>query len=485
MTKLIFAFIVLLSPYLSIGQNCDCLSNYQWVKKTFEENDAAFSYALESKGIKAYQAHNTLYLEKVKLVKNSVVCTELLYEWLTFFRKGHIAIRRTNQNESTDVKPKKKDIIKQFKDWEKLNVNLTEFNNYLSTKSEIDFEGVWISGSYKIGVKKVNHNFIGFIIEADGVYWTKSQVKFTINDTNSGVYYMKNHTPKEFNTAELLDANHLQLGDFILERADSKFESNGNVVRYYKAIDGYSPYFEKINEHTAYLRIPSFSSYHKANIDSVIFKNKAEILRTENLIIDLRNNGGGNDNSYDNLMPFLYTNPVSSVGVEYLSTPLNNGRMLDFITNSKYGFSEEDKIWAQNSYDHLSTNLGNFVNLDSVETRAITLDSIYKFPSSIGIIINEGNASTTEEFLLAAKQSKKVKLFGTTTMGVLDISNMYFVKSPSGEFELGYCLSRSLRIPEMTVDDKGIQPDFYIGNDIPKYDWIPYTLKIIEHRTKH
>jgi len=62
---------------------------------------------------------------------------------------------------------------------------------------------------------------------------------------------------------------------------------------------------------------------------------------------------------------------------------------------------------------------------------------------------------------------------------------MYFVKSPSGEFELGYCLSRSLRIPEMTVDDKGIQPDFYIGNDIPKYNWIPYTLKIIEHRTKH
>jgi hypothetical protein len=56
---------------------------------------------------------------------------------------------------------------------------------------------------------------------------------------------------------------------------------------------------------------------------------------------------------------------------------------------------------------------------------------------------------------------------------------MYFVKSPCEEFELGYSLSKSMRIPEMTIDDKGIQPDYYIDKDIPKYEWIKYVTEIL------
>ncbi|MBN8855988.1 MAG: hypothetical protein J0H07_29255 [Sphingobacteriales bacterium] len=55
------------------------------------------------------------------------------------------------------------------------------------------------------------------------------------------------------------------------------------------------------------------------------------------------------------------------------------------------------------------------------------------------------------------KQSRKVKLFGSTTMGALDMSNMYYVPNPCHEFELGYCLSRSMRIPGMAIDGMDIQ----------------------------
>ena len=166
--------------------------------------------------------------------------------------------------------------------------------------------------------------------------------------------------------------------------------------------------------------------------------------------------------------------------MEYLSTPLNNQRMLDFIHKSEYGFNQEEKEWAQKSYDTLSKYVGEFVNLDGQVVTETTFDTIFEKPKNIGIIINEGIGSTTEQFLLAAKQSKKVKLYGTTTSGVLDISNMYYLKSPCEEFELEYSLSKSMRIPEMTIDDIGIQPDYYIDKEIPKYEWINFVTEILD-----
>lgn len=230
------------------------------------------------------------------------------------------------------------------------------------------------------------------------------------------------------------------------------------------------------------MRIPSFDGSYKQEIDSVILANKSIILKTENLIIDLRNKGGGSDGSYEEIIPFLYTNPIREVGVELLSTRLNNQRMLDFINKPEYGLSDEDKLWAKTAYDTLQNHLGKFVNLNASKFSIQKSDTIYPYPKNIGIIINKGNGSTTEQFLLAAKQSKKVKLFGTTTLGVLDISNMNFVKSPCGEFELGYSISKSYRIPNMTIDSKGIQPDYFLDSEIEEFDWLDYVTKILNDK---
>ena len=64
-------------------------------------------------------------------------------------------------------------------------------------------------------------------------------------------------------------------------------------------------------------------------------------------------------------------------------------------------------------------------------------------------------------------------------MGVLDISNMYFIDSPCKEFKLGYSLSKSLRIPDMAIDEKGLQPDYYIDKSITDYKWIDFVSGIL------
>ena len=95
---------------------------------------------------------------------------------------------------------------------------------------------------------------------------------------------------------------------------------------------------------------------------------------------------------------------------------------------------------------------------------------------------NQNNGSSDEQFLLSAKQSTKVKLFGTTTHGVLDISNLNLAYSPCENFMLQYGLTKSRRIPEMTIDNIGIQPDYYITPEIPEYEWIPFVVDVLNEQ---
>lgn len=482
MTKFGLAILfAIFSTNISFGQDCNCENNLVWVKKTFEENDAGFQYVIDQKGKETYSNHSTLFIEKARSVTNRSECYELLYKWLTFFRTGHVSIKpignttgNTSTNTATNAAPAQK--------WETLQVNLPDFEKHLKNKKEADFEGIWTTTPYKIGIKKVGDEYLGFIIESGAETWKKGEIKLKISGKGGDIkatFYLRDKTPVTIKSIELLGNNYLQLDQFTLKRLAPAFPFDQQVESFFVSKAAQKPYIEELNKSTLLLRIPSFDGTQKRAIDSVISANKSKISSTENLIIDLRNNGGGSDASFNEIIPFLYTNPIRTVGVEFYSTKLNNQRMLDFINNPEYDMSEEVKKWAKESYDKLENQIGQFVNLDTTIVSIDKLDKVYPYPKNVGIIIHEGNGSTTEQFLLAAKQSKKVKLFGTTTAGVLDISNMYFVEAPCKDFELGYSLSRSMRIPEMTIDNKGIQPDYYIDKSIPQYKWVEFVSTIL------
>jgi len=481
MTKIYITFIILLfKTTFSFSQNCDCEANFEWVKKTFEENDAGFQYVIKNKGNQAYIDHNKRILYKVQNTKTLTECTQILYKWLTFFRLGHIDIRlneETLQNNDTKLEEK-------FFDWETYSIKTENFKKYLDKNEISDYEGIWETKPYKIGIKKEEGKYIGFIIESGVETWTKGQVKLKFNieeDKANSVFYMRDHSAVESENVEMIGKKYLQIGNSFLTRIYPEMNDDPKYERYIKQQNSSNPYLEQLNETTLYFKIPSMNLAYKNQIDSILHVNRLKILETENLIIDIRNNGGGSDATYEEVLPFIYTNPISKVGVEFLSTELNNQRMLNLI-NPEYGFDEKTRKILRIAYERLNKNIGNFVNIEDSIINYIKYDTIYSYPKNVGVIINNQNASSAEQFLLDIKQSKKVKLFGTTTFGALDMANMHFVLSPSNEFYLGYCLSKSLRLPDFSIDDIGIQPDYYIDKSISPYDWIEFVNEKLNER---
>lgn len=481
MKKGLLIILTILLSRLTFGQNCSCADNFVWLKETFEKNDAGFKYIIDKKGEADYKKHTDIYNEKVQTITDKELCAEALLEWLRYFRRGHLWLQSIAKKETPEKEKIDNDKIrKQYKDWEKYAYNEKEFNSYISQLKTPSLEGIWTSPPYKIGIRKVNNEYIGFVLEADGIYWNKTQVKFKIKDENgklSATYFMQNHSVSEINEVKLIGSNYLSMEFVFLKRLSPTFPTDISIDRYLKYQSTDIPLFEKLSDKTVVLRIPSFDGSAKKQIDSVIVANMQTITKTENLIIDLQNNGGGSDESFEKLIPLIYTNPIRVVGMELLSTPLNNKRMEEFANDPEA--SVDDKKWAREAFDKLNKNLGKFVNLDSSIVDIVTSDTMYTYPKKVGIIINGGCGSTTEQFILAAKQSNKVKLFGTTTFGSLDISNMFSVKSPCNDLELGYCLSKSFRIPDFTIDGKGLQPDYYLDEEIPKYEWLDFVNKIL------
>lgn len=467
----IITILILLSTnqYLYSQEKCDCKTNFNWVKETFEKNDAGFEYALTQKGKSEYEKHTALILEKVDKAITKDECATTIGEWLSFFRKAHWAIFPTNSETDNNLPSQ----------WESISISEEKIRKEVSGKNPTSIEGIWRTGSYTIGIIKIDDEYKGIILSSENENWKPNQLKLKITQNSSGVFYMGNFSANNFESYSLIGKNTLKLNNIYLERIYPMFEDSEEIALYAKGLSTVTPFIQKLTEKTILLRIPSFDESYKKDIDSLITANQELITTTENLIIDIRNNGGGSDISYDKIIPLIYTNPIRITNLEFLSTPLNNKRMEEYL--SIPNLSERSKQQVNTALEKLNANLGKFVSLgDSKTTDIQELDAILPLPKNVAIIVNQLNGSTAEQFLLAVKQSKKVKLFGVTTMGVLDISNMYYVDSPDGQFKLGYCLSKSLRIPDMAIDNIGIQPDHFIDKSIPDEKWLEFVLNTLE-----
>lgn len=464
--------------FYSQAQENKCLIDFEYIVNRIENDYPGYSDKVNKDNVKELEKFKNKISRKIILYPDS--CFKYLNDYTAWFKDHHLRvsyIRKSSKNN-------KESYEKRFAKFD--STSLAQQTNSL--------EGIWIGFRGDFAIIKQDDKYVGISIDLYG--YDKNQVIFEAIDKGNNEYELTTYRnyrqfqPRKEEASLLLDNSVFEIHNdtrFVRQTSDKRVDMaflSSYIPQYPNGLNTY-PLAVCLDDSTFYLRVPSFYS---STANDLVKKHWNEITTRPNLIIDIRNNGGGQDNYYEKLAELIYTNPYESKGVEWYST---KGIIEDWENaikngNIKEGYEEESKALVEK----MKENVGGFVIHPYYgDDEIIKRDTIYNCPKRVGIIINERNASSAEQFLLTAQNSSKVILFGNkNTAGVLDYSNITPKELPSGEYNLWLPATRSRRLPENPIDNIGIAPDIYIPLEPTLQlfdrldDWVYFVKDYLEYK---
>jgi hypothetical protein len=450
-----FVILILVITSISYSQSdCNCEQALKQLIQKVETDYPGFSDKTKDKLLYNSFKENLI----IKAGSTSELnCIELLRSYKDFFRDGHISIYPLGQ----ELNVQQNKVVISQEEFQKILLNTTD-----------PMIGVWISGSYKVGIVRLNDEYQGFIIEADTNFWKANEIKFRLFENGKANYYLRDHSLSE-ETWELVDGwvLYFKNSKFIKEFPKPNLSENEIKLRM-EEIDGC--YFKKVSEKTVLLCLSSFEHNYIERIKKLLADNKKAIESSENLIIDVRNNLGGTYDAYVDLLPYIHTNNVRGLGMEFLVTQT----LIDGI-ESWYD-DEEGKNKAKEWISIFKRKMGEFVNTDTSDYYIDSIKFAVHSPKQVVILVNRRTASSGEAFVFDAKQSKKVKILGTPTYGALDYGSASFFDFGCKNYKLMMPTWRSMRLPDYPIDNIGIQPDIYLDKSVK--DWVRYAVDYLENK---
>lgn len=248
------------------------------------------------------------------------------------------------------------------------------------------------------------------------------------------------------------------------------------------------PQITWLSDKTVLLTFPTFFASATEDIAKMMADNRKRLELTPNWIFDVRNNNGGDDNTYKPVADAVIGNPIFIAGVEFLSTPANievTAGLCDFWAPGDRNCIAflEPLVAAMRAVPP-----GTYAappRLGDTVTRIDPDEPGRKRPARVAVLTDRACGISCEQFLLAVQQAWNVKLFGRRTSGALDYSNLRPHKLPSGKRLVLYATSRSKRLPHMPIDAVGVLPDVFLpapADDAARAKEIDAVRALIEQR---
>jgi hypothetical protein len=335
-------------------------------------------------------------------------------------------------------------------------------------------EGIWrISGDrYRVAVVRsgaAHDAFFAVVLTTTADGWAPADVKAELARTPDGGFQVRyrsgDHSLSEARGSLTASGVAFDLQDLGAWTREWPAASASDLDAVARIVPVDEMFVRRLSDTTLWLRVPSFNLDRAQAIADLLKAHATEFASTPHLIIDIRRNGGGGDSAYAPLIPLLYTRPIYSIGGEFRAGADNialfHAQAEQLLKTAPDVAAEVERLSAL-----MAQHQDSYVQAGAKPFSILALREVSPAPRHVAILI-DNSGSTAEEFLLAARQSQKVTLFGKrNSAGVLDFANAVRMTTPSGRFQVQWATSRSARLPQDPVDPNGISPDIRIPENV-------------------
>jgi hypothetical protein len=451
------------------GQACDCSENLSFLIQKVTKNYAGFADKVTPITQNRYTQLVDSLRQAAKENPSENHCFVLLKKYKNFFRDGHLQINYRAPITQTATAAN----VPTF------SLEETEVKKYYQRYKDVlnNIEGIWEDADhqYRMAIIKnitPEREFIGVILQSNNPRWKAGMIKLEIkshqNDVYEGKYYRR-----DFLTEQVTIRNSKNIMDILGFGFWLKIEPQPLITlkleNYLRQKMTATLDFKVLNNNFTLLRIRSFDLSVKSMLDSLISSNYQSIVKIPNMIIDIRDNAGGADDTFRSLLKLLYTNPIKSAGTGYLATDENIQRDEEILAHYRAQLSPNMIKDFEELLQKGKNNIGTMVK---TPPDSLVFSNVLPYPKRIAIITNKRCFSSAEQFRYIAKQSKKVTIFGENTGGVMDYGDVRAYKMPYPRFSLGIATTRSGWVDYAPIDNVGFAPDIYIPET--ENDWIAY-----------
>lgn len=230
----------------------------------------------------------------------------------------------------------------------------------------------------------------------------------------------------------------------------------------------FAPSMKEVDEETLLITLPSFLDVDE-NMNFVS-KHGKYLKACTNLIVDVRNNNGGNGKSFSNLLPYIFRSNEhpSTKGElkEFNYTNRNSDLFIQLCKRLRKNITDEETLKFFNSIEEdcekyrgqgfVKEDFSDELEADSLEFEGTD------FPKNVVIMTDVYCASAAEYFVETCMESSKTTVIGRATMGINDYSDL-LIKEWEDKFALYYPMSRRVhKTPNDPLHGKGTKPDYYI-----------------------
>ncbi len=231
--------------------------------------------------------------------------------------------------------------------------------------------------------------------------------------------------------------------------------------------------FEIGEDKTAYLKIGSFITW-KLTFDFKKFLSDSfgemKAKGAKNLIIDIRGNGGGDDNAYIELFKYMSKRdlPCKFPTKQYIRTAKADDALFKYI--STYDKQIEQALrngLPESIYRKTDNGLLEFLRTDRNQDCKPINPYPNNFNGKIFLLIDSSNASAAFTFAQYAKEYNLATLVGQETGGNrkgFNGSSYLFITLPNSKFEFDIPIFATFPITDQ--EDTGEKPDFYVERKV-------------------